>query len=312
MRTSRRIICFGAIVTLSLGICLAQYRSGGGRRFWENDSGPFVRTEGGEMVNEDTVRTARETANHSTDTPTWTNAPGFEPDAFTFARILYRRSFNGPGWLGWVNDYPDADLNLSWRLQQMTSMKTDPDGRVIRMTDADLAQFPFIFLSHPERMDLNDDEARALRQYLLNGGVLLLDDFWGERAWQSCQEHMKHVLPGRTWTELPMDHPIFHCVFDLRGPLKTLQVPTLQRWLRDYNPDDPESMPSAWRGPGSEDMHVRAWLDDKQRIMVLAIHNSDTGDGWEREGENETYFKLFSEPRAYPLGINLLFYIMTH
>ena len=82
--------------------------------------------------------------------------------------------------------------------------------------------------------------------------------------------------------------------------------------MRDYNPGDPESMPSAWRGPGSEDMHVRAWLDDKQRIMALAIHNSDTGDGWEREGENETYFKLFSEPRAYPLGINLLFYVMTH
>ena len=92
-------------------------------------------------------------------------------------------------------------------------MKSDPDGRVIRMTDADIAQYPFIFLSHPERMDLNDDEARALRQYLLNGGVLLLDDFWGDRAWQSCEQHMKHILPGRTWTELPIDHPIFHCVF---------------------------------------------------------------------------------------------------
>ena len=59
-------------------------------------------------------------------------------------------------------------------------------------------------------------------------------------------------------------------------------------------------------------MHVRAWLDDKQRIMILAIHNSDTGDGWEREGEDEDYFHQFSENRAYPLAVNAIFYLMTH
>jgi hypothetical protein len=59
-------------------------------------------------------------------------------------------------------------------------------------------------------------------------------------------------------------------------------------------------------------MHVRAWLDDKQRIMVIATHNTDNGDGWEREGEDEEYFHTFSEPRAYPLGINIIFYLMTH
>ncbi len=59
-------------------------------------------------------------------------------------------------------------------------------------------------------------------------------------------------------------------------------------------------------------MRVRAWLDDKRRIMVLAIHNSDTGDGWEREGEDEEYFHEFSENRAYPLAVNAIFYLMTH
>ena len=62
----------------------------------------------------------------------------------------------------------------------------------------------------------------------------------------------------------------------------------------------------------SQEMHVRAWLDDNKRILILATHNCDNGDGWEREGENQDYFHLFSERRAYPLAINALFYLMTH
>ena len=59
-------------------------------------------------------------------------------------------------------------------------------------------------------------------------------------------------------------------------------------------------------------MHVRALLADRQRMLVLAIHNSDISDGWEREGENELYFRRYSERVAYPLGINIIFYLMTH
>ena len=59
-------------------------------------------------------------------------------------------------------------------------------------------------------------------------------------------------------------------------------------------------------------MHVRALFDDDQRMMILAIHNSDVSDGWEREGENQQYFRQFSEKIAYPLGINIVFYLMTH
>ena len=78
-------------------------------------------------------------------------------------------------------------------------------------------------------------------------------------------------------------------------------------------PTDPQSLPHhIFRGEGSEEMHVRALLDDKGRIMILAIHNSDVSDGWEREEENDFYFNRFSEKVAYPLGINIIFYLMTH
>jgi hypothetical protein len=310
MPAARRITVLTLAATLFGGLCVAQFQFGRDR--WAGDTGPMVQTEGGDWVNEDTVRTARETAPHSVDLPPWTNTPGFEKDVFTFTRVIFKSAPGGPTWLGWINDYPDADLNLSARLQLLTSIKTDPDCRVLKLTDPSLADYPFIFMSHPERMELRDEEAGALRKYLLNGGALLADDFWGDRSWDHFDQIMKRLLPDRTWTELSMEHPLFHCVFDLRGPMSRLQVPTLQLWRRRYDPADPESFVPAFGGQGSRQMHVRAWLDDKQRIMVLALHNSDTGDGWEREGEDEVYFHQFSENRAYPLAVNAIFYLMTH
>jgi hypothetical protein len=142
---------------------------------------------------------------------------------------------------------------------------------------------------------------------------LLINDTWNALAWQNFASELDRVLPGRPWTELTSDHPIFHCVFDLKGSIKSWQVPTIHFWNRDYDPHDPSSLLERRpRGPGSEDMHVRAWFDDKGRIMVLAIHNSDVSDGWEREGEDDAYFHMFSEKIAYPLGINVVFYLMTH
>jgi len=307
------LVLLVCLLVPSAFLCLAQYREGRSYRYWDgNNTGPMVQTEGGEIVNEDTVRTARETAGHSVDWPAWTNEPALDRDVFTFARIIFRSRPGRPSWSGWINDYPDGDLNLSYRLQQLTSMKVNPDGRCLKLTDPALYQYPFVFMSHADRMELQDDEARALRHYLLNGGALMTDDFWSTRAWEEFEMKMKRILPERTWVDLSIEHPLFHCVFDLHGPMDKLQVPTLQLWRRGYDPGDPYSFPSAFRGAGSQEMHVRAWLDDKKRLMVVSIHNSDTGDGWEREGENETYFQQFSEPRSYPLTINIIFYLMTH
>ena len=307
MRTRQKINWLTVASFGLMGICLAQFRGGGRGGFGGGDSGPMVRTEGGVMVNEDTVRTARETAPHSTATPTWTNAPGFEADDFAFTRIIFKSTGvrgGGVGAWGWLNDYPDSDLNLSFRLQQMTSMQVNPDGRVLKLTDPALFDSPFIYMVKPGNLELREEEVTVLRKYLLNGGVLLADDFWGSGLWNNFERQMARVLPGRKWAELKMEHPLFHTVFNLTMPMKELQVPSIRRFERETG---------GYRtGPDEEEMHVRAWLDDKLRVLILATHNSDNGDGWEREGENDVYFHTFSEKRAYPLAINLLVYIMTH
>src|SRR5215218_6471949 len=136
----------------------------------------LVRLEGGGYVDEDTVRTARETVSHSVTLPEWKNPAGFEKDVFTFARIIFwsdpsrpteRYGFGGSfggggrggfGRMGWVVDYPDADLNFSHRLQQLTSMKADPDARVLKLTSPDLGQYPFIYMEHIERLALRPAE----------------------------------------------------------------------------------------------------------------------------------------------------------
>lgn len=285
----------------------------------ENDlGGSLVRTEGSGVIDQDLVRTAREVASHSTGTPNWENPRGFEQDVFTFARAIFKVGPNtAPGYgrgrrLGWWVDFPDADLNLSYRLQQMTSMRTDPDGRTLKLTNPDLHNYPFLLMEHPGYMTLSDAEVLGLRKYLLAGGVLAVIDFWNTREWEGFARQIEHVLPDRKWTELTMDHPLFHCVFDLKGPMQRLQVPTMQFWNRNHNPDNPSEPLQIDRGEGSDKMSVRAIYDDKGHMMVLAFHNSDITDGWEREGEQPDYFAVFSERVSYPLGVNLIFYLMTH
>jgi hypothetical protein len=268
--------------------------------------------EGG-YVGEDT-KTAREVASHSTGTPEWTNPKGFEKDVFTFVRIRYRSGggfgragFRRGGGNNWATDTPDSDLNLSYRLQQMTSMKVDPDGRYIRLTDPELAEYPFIYIVEPGRLYFDETEIVALRKYLQNGGFLMFDDFWGDSAWENVEEVLRQVLPDRRFTELPLEHPLYHCVFEIKSKG---QVPNVGTGVQSQY--DPEHRTWEYHDGDVQTVHHRAILDDKGRIMVLATHNTDNGDGWEREGESDYYFHNFSEKIAYPLGINIVFYVMTH
>jgi len=319
MMTKRLSRLLLVAVVLSTGVGLAQFGPRSSSRSRATAGGRYVQIEGGDVINEDAVRTARETASHSTETPNWTNSPGFEHDVFTFARVIFRSDSSpgfrrGPGrQLGWWVDYPDADLNLSYRLQQLTSIRTDPDCRVLKLTDPALCDYPLLYLEHAGYMQLSDEEISALRKYLAGGGALFVNDFWSAPEWDGFANEIARVLPKHSWVDLNTDHPVFNSVFDLRGPMHRLRVPTMQFWNEEFDPADPRSSPHrVFRGEGSDQMRVRALLDDHQRIMILAIHNSDVSDGWEREGENDFYFNRFSEKIAYPLGINIIFYLMTH
>ena len=255
------------------------------------------------------IQTARDVSGEAEPPPMWTNNVAFKKDTFTFVRLRYdtyygaryMRRFGGAG--VWHIDFPDADLNLSWRLSQMTSLNVDPNGRVIDITDPKLFDYPWVYMVEPGGLMFQDEEVPIMRRYLLNGGFLMVDDFWGEAEWANFEREIKRVFPDHNIVDLSLDHPIFHIVFDIK---ETLQIPNVRTGT------DSQHTGITWERQDAKEVHYRAIFDNKGRMMVMICHNTDLGDGWEREGENEYYFKEFSEKRAYPLGINIVFYAMTH
>jgi hypothetical protein len=233
--------------------------------------------------------------------------PEFQEDVFTFARLKFQADSDyrfGGGRL-WDDDTPDADLNLIFRLHEVTSLKVRPGLNFIDITAKDLANYPFVYLASAGRVVLTDEEVTALRQYLLNGGFIMADDFWGDEQWEHFHEEFKRIFPEREPVELTLDHRIFHTVFDFK---KEPQIPSVGAYLRTGESYDP-GWPYIEK---NQDPHYYALYDDKQRMMALLCHNNHYGDGWEHEGDDETYFDKFSEPMAYPMLINILVYTMAH
>lgn len=229
--------------------------------------------------------------------PEWKNDERFKEDVFTFTRVRYsswgRRD-------KWATDYPDSDFNFSYRLHELTALETDPYGKIVELTDDALFDYPWLYLIEPGEMELSEPEVLALRKHLLNGGFMMVDDFWGSDEYQNFYEQIKRVFPDREPIELPIEHEIFHCVYDLK---EKPQVPSIHAWWGGRTSE---------RGSDSAIAHYKGIFDDKGRMMVIICHNTDLGDGWEREGLDNEYFKLFSEKWSYPLGINILMYAMTH
>ena len=238
--------------------------------------------------------------------PDWKLDEKFKDDVFTFCRIKYN-SYGGR-WGKWATDYPDAELNFSYRLQQLTSLHTHPDGIILELTDPKLFEYPFIYIIEPGELVFTEPEVIALRSYLRNGGFLMVDDFWGQYELDNFLHEMRRVFPNREATEIPLEHSIFHCVYDLK---ERPQIPAIGH--AHPNRIDGEGNLITWEGGhDTRDVHYLGLYDDNGRMMSIICHNTDLGDGWEREGEDPWYFQEFSEKKAYPLGINIVFYAMTH
>ncbi len=233
--------------------------------------------------------------------PVWESNDKFPHDVFTFARVRYDSYGRRGG--GWATDYPDADLNFSLRLQQLTSMKVNPYPVILELTDPKLFDYPFLYMIEPGGITLSAPEVEALRKYCNNGGFMMVDDFWGEYEWRDFEMAMEQVFPNRKWEEVPLEHEIFQMVYPLK---EKPQVPSIHAWARGG------STAEYGHGGDTETPHYRAIFDDDRRIMVFICHNTDLGDGWEREGENHEYFEEFSVKKSYPLGINIVTYAMTH
>jgi len=236
--------------------------------------------------------------------------PGHHDNGFTFCRLMYTSVRSEPSGSGWSTDYPYADINFMIRLSELTTthVNMDDEGEPIHwtvpITDDALFGCPFVMTSDIGTVGLSPEEVVRLREYLLKGGFLWVDDFWGERAWGQWASEIAQVLPPAVYpiADLPLDHELFtHLFYVWEIP----QITNIGFWRRVGGATTSE------RGSETSEPHFRVIRDEHGRIMVVITHNTDIADSWEREGEDPDFFKTFS-PDGYAVGVNVALHTMTH
>jgi hypothetical protein len=210
------------------------------------------------------------------------------------------RNAMGEGW--WLVDWPDADNHFTLGVGRLTRIDTG-DPRHFRFTDNQLFDNPWIYATQTGWWDLSEAETARLREYLLRGGFLVVDDMWGAEAWEVFRQTMARVLPNKPITDLAQSDAVMHVLYDIEE--KDLTFIPGTRHLR-MGPDgsvvvmQPAGSSPAWR----------AMYDDKERMVVAVNFNTDVGDAWEYA--DSPYYPEPMTALAYRYGINYIIYSMTH
>ncbi len=237
--------------------------------------------------------------------------PASMPDRdFAFCKVMYNSVRYEQLGMGWATDYPYAGINLMVRFSELTTARVSSDDRgepnhwVVRFMDDALFNCPFTMASDVGTIGFSNVEVARLREYLLKGGFLWVDDFWGTRAWRHWEREIGRVLPPSQYPirDVPLGHPVFRT---LNHVLKIPQITAIQFWYGVGGRTTSE------RGLNSREAHFRAIADEHGRLLVVMSHNTDVADAWEREADDPRFFEQFS-PDGYGLGINVLLYAMTH
>ena len=209
---------------------------------------------------------------------------------FTFTRLRYSsglRNFGGGAW--WAHDYPAGDRNLSAVTDYITNMRIRLDGtNVLEFGDPRIYENPVLYISEPGYWSIRDTEVPHLRNYLLKGGFIILDDFDGAEQWSNMTAQMARALPDHHFMPIGPEHPIFHSFFQVQG----IYVP--------------------FAGIGATPNYQAMFEnnDPRRRMMAIANHNNDLGEYWEWSAEG--LYDPAPSNNAYRLGVNYLIYAMTH
>jgi hypothetical protein len=218
---------------------------------------------------------------------------------FFFTRGIYSgyRGRRGWGRGSWAIDYPEADQHFLFGLRRMTNIDAYEWENPVRLDDPELRKFPFLYILEVGGMALSPPEVEGLRNYLLAGGFLFVDDFWGDWEWLNFEQEIRRVLPEYTIQDIGLDHPVFNAFYDIDT---IIQVPNVSN--------------GRWGGGTSEKggitPHVRGIFDEHGRLLVAVHWNTDLGDAW--EWADDPYYPISYSNYAWRVGINFIIYAMTH
>ena len=204
----------------------------------------------------------------------------------------------------WMTDTWDADYQFMWGVQRLTNARMYMKPHPMQIMDPDLFKYPYVYAVEVGQMELKQEEADRLREYLLRGGFWHCDDFWGLRQWSQFARQVKKIFPEREIVEVPLTHEIFHTFYDID---QVLQPPN-DGFGRYYTYSGGRTR--TWEQPDDRDPHVRGVFDDNGRLMILITYNADLGDAWEWMDDPDYPAKFTGY--AYRLGMNAIIYAMTH
>jgi uncharacterized protein DUF4159 len=232
-----------------------------------------------------------------------------EKTEWVFARLMYPPSrygrggffrFGGGDWRegfsAWTQDYPRADRHFTPAVRRLTRIHARSVEQPVNLDDGDVYDWPWLYAVQTGNWNLTDSQAASLREFLLRGGFLMCDDFWGDQEWEVFMQSMKRVLPGRPVVDLPDGDQMFHTVYDLNDRYQVASRGSVNRGRTDKC----YPCPARWRGI----------YDDKGRVIVAMTFQSDVGDSWEW-ADDPTYPEKYAA-LGIRIGVNYIVYSMTH
>ena len=200
---------------------------------------------------------------------------------------------------GWRTDYPASDCKFMWGVERLTGIKAYREApHPMALMDPRIFDFPYLYIVEPGQMLLSGEEAARLREFLLRGGFLHVDDFWGLHQLENFVVQMAKVFPDRKLEPVPLTHEIFHTFFDIDT---IMQIPNVSNGCYGGR---------TWESATDTVPRMLGIKDDAGRLIVIATYNSDLGDAWEHM-DNACYPEKYSG-QAYRMGINFIIYAMTH
>ena len=196
----------------------------------------------------------------------------------------------------WLTDAPEAETHLLNGIKRLTRIDTASDSVGLPIMDDRLFDYPFLYAVEVGHWALSDAEAQRLRDYLLRGGFLIVDDFHGTQEWNLFADSMQKVFPDRPIVDLANKDAVFHVLFDVD---QRVQIPNVRGAISGQS----------WEKDGFTP-HWRGIFDDEGRLMVGINFNMDLGDAWEH-ADNPQYPQPLTL-LAYHFGIDYILYSMTH
>jgi Domain of unknown function (DUF4159) len=210
------------------------------------------------------------------------------------------RRGRGAGW--WLQDWPDAEDHFTAGIERLTRIDIG-DPRHVSLLDDHLFDYPWIYATQTGYWDLSDAETARLREYLLRGGFIMVDDFWGPEEWEWFRQTMDRVLPNKTITDINQSDEVMHVLYDIQDKDRTF-IPGSRHLRRG-----PGGTIVVMQPPGTAPAW-RAMYDDRNRMFVAVNFNTDVGDAW--EFADVPYYPAAMTLLAYRYGVNYIMYSMTH